>query len=428
MAIGAVPVVVTTVQAGTQHGGIYGYAAIDADGPFTARVRHARGLRTAPLSPVPFDLVSATTAAADGSWDISLRGPGAFILAPEGKRAPLFVVVRPSAPPPPASPDVIRFEAGEHRPGVINLRSGQTLYLAPGAIVHGAVKALRAERITITGRGSLVGDSFERLKGPSDYMVELVECSQVRIDGITLRGSWRWTVVPAYCRNVAISRVAILNGRFMNDDGINPCNSSDVTLDHNVFRCDDDTIAIKGVNWMRPAGEVPDGYAPLREPPTERITITNSLFWSDRARVILIGHESNTPRFADIAIRDCRVAKCGGLPFLLAEPASGTPLSGLTIERVRIDGPVASPVISIQPLSFSQWNHRSATKAFGPIDRIVIRDVHVPGGGDIRLKGGTAQLPMRDVRIASVVLGSATVAAGSPQLRTQLVEGLTVVP
>ncbi len=96
-------------------------------------------------------------------------------------------------------------------------------------------------------------------------MVEIVECRNVRISGVTLKNSAGWTLRPIGCETVVIDGVRIRNPfRGRNTDGM------DITACRNVFvsNCDivggDDGICLKSEN---PYG------GPVQ--PTKNIIITN---------------------------------------------------------------------------------------------------------------------------------------------------------
>jgi hypothetical protein len=53
--------------------------------------------------------------------------------------------------------NVIFFEPGEHNVGRLKLKSNQTVYIAPGAVVYGTLEGSEVENVTIKGRGILDG-------------------------------------------------------------------------------------------------------------------------------------------------------------------------------------------------------------------------------------------------------------------------------
>lgn len=62
----------------------------------------------------------------------------------------------------PNDPKVRYFGPGIHRPGRIEMHSGETVYLAGGAVVHGAISAREAQGIRVLGRGILDLSGYER--------------------------------------------------------------------------------------------------------------------------------------------------------------------------------------------------------------------------------------------------------------------------
>ena len=205
---------------------------------------------------------------------------------------------------------------GNFLTGGLELKSRVTLYLEAGCVLlgspnindyayhpgppvkgdangHHLIFAQRAEDITLCGPGTINGQGENywepnplRPPAPPDQawhdvasghfqaihnndrpspMVEIVQCRNVRISGVTLRNSAGWTFRPIDCESVFIDGVRIRNpfwGR--NTDGM------DITACRNVFVCNcdiiggDDGICLKSEN---PYGD--------DVPPSKNITITN---------------------------------------------------------------------------------------------------------------------------------------------------------
>ncbi len=53
---------------------------------------------------------------------------------------------------------------------------------------------------------------------------------------IILKGSYYWTIVPQDCDRVLIDHIRLAGSPVGNDDGVDPCNSSNVTIRNCFFR------------------------------------------------------------------------------------------------------------------------------------------------------------------------------------------------
>jgi len=195
------------------------------------------------------------------------------------------------------NPKVHYYGPGLHRAGVIELKNDETLYLAPGAIVQGGISARNAKNVKICGRGILCGDPWGWRDGPQPHMVMLHESENIHIEGVVLRCSWQWTLRMMGCRNVTIRNIKLCQGKNLNDDGIDPCSTSDVLIEDCFIRTHDDNISIKG-------------HCADRRP-SENIEIRNCLHWSDLSRILMVGPESHADRIGSIHMHECEVLWLG---------------------------------------------------------------------------------------------------------------------
>ncbi len=93
-------------------------------------------------------------------------------------------------------PGVIYFAPGIHNAGTINVSSGQTVYIADGALVYGHIWSGNATNVTIRGRGILDGAKLEHNPGLTrPWLVGLTNGSNVTIEGIVMRDAPMWTTV-----------------------------------------------------------------------------------------------------------------------------------------------------------------------------------------------------------------------------------------
>lgn len=107
------------------------------------------------------------------------------------------------------------------------------------------------------------GDGKDHYLRPTS--IELLECENVLIEGLTLRNSPFWNVHPVFCKNVIIRNLNIQNGT-TNDDGIDPDSCTDVLIENCIVDTNDDAISIK-------AGRDQDAWV---RSPSENIIIRNN--------------------------------------------------------------------------------------------------------------------------------------------------------
>ncbi|HLS65356.1 MAG TPA: glycoside hydrolase family 28 protein, partial [Ruania sp.] len=98
----------------------------------------------------------------------------------------------------------------------------------------------------------------ERVFGDGHHLrpnlLQLVDCQNVLVSGITFRRSPMWTVHPLRCTNVTVRGITV-DSHGPNNDGCNPESCRDVLIEDSTFDTGDDCIAIK-------SGKGPDGWHP----------------------------------------------------------------------------------------------------------------------------------------------------------------------
>ncbi|HPE95248.1 MAG TPA: glycosyl hydrolase family 28 protein [Bacillota bacterium] len=183
---------------------------------------------------------------------------------------------------------VIYYGAGTHDVGEIKLNSNQTLYIDGGAVVYGYVKAENADNISIMGSGILDGSKVDHAyTGSRKRMVSLVKCTNVTIDGVTVRDASTWGVVLDRCSDVTVTNHKQISYNF-NSDGFDILSCTNVLIDGAFLRNYDDNISLKAYNNTDCTG----------------ITMRNSTLWADCAHNMLIGPEAKEAeyenKFSDI--------------------------------------------------------------------------------------------------------------------------------
>ncbi|MEO1051874.1 MAG: glycoside hydrolase family 28 protein [Bacteroidota bacterium] len=92
------------------------------------------------------------------------------------------------------------------------------------------------------GKDDGYGDGEQHYLRPT--LIELYECKNILIEGVTLRDSPFWTLHPVFSKNITIRNIKVY-GEVLNDDGIDPDSCEDVLIEGCTVQTHDDAISIK---------------------------------------------------------------------------------------------------------------------------------------------------------------------------------------
>jgi hypothetical protein len=369
------------------HGGPYWFTNFDMSGAVVVRITSRRSLRNVVIRPQSYGI--KPTLVNDRTLTLTLDKPLKFSVEPDGRKGPLLLFANPIETDAPKAGDenVVYFGPGVHKPEKIVLGNNQTLYLAGGAVVKAEV-LVKGTNIRIYGRGILDGSDWKWRTGPVGNLIAIRNSTDVDINGITLRGSSHWTIVPRNSKRITIRNVKLCNSRVQNDDGINPCNSQDVLITDCFIRSDDDCIALKGLDFRGENSNV------------ERITVENSTLWCDRARIFLLGHESRAEYMRNVTIRNLDIIHFTMTPFLL-EPGEDMRLEDITIEDIRMHGEGQREFIRLRPVV----NQYMRKKVPGFIRNVQFKNITLEGqSGDylVQIQGADAEHNVRDITFENI--------------------------
>jgi hypothetical protein len=232
--------------------------------------------------------------------------PGQFTVEVDGTHHALHLFADPPEAESAKSgdPNVLYFGAGVHRPGKIQLKSGQSVYVAGGAVVYTALEGRGVTGVRIFGRGVIDTSEFERGQGGGS--IHLEDCSDVKIDGVIIRDSDLYGVSAFGCHKLAISDVKLVGFWRYNTDGIDLCNTQDATVRDSFIRSFDDSMVLKGVKG-RSGGARPLPGQSYHELPVRNIRVSGLVIWCDWGRALEIGAETSAPEMAEVVFRDIDV-------------------------------------------------------------------------------------------------------------------------
>jgi len=390
-------------------GGPYAFANFDLEGRVKVKVTAKRTLRNIVVRPQYPDVQLRVED--DHTVWITFGSPRKISVEPDGKKRPLLLFANPMEKDAPkaGAPAVIYFGPGIHQAGRVKVGDNQTVYLAGGAVVKGAIVA-QGSNIRILGRGILDGSDYEWRKGPANFTLGIMG-TNVEVNGITIRGSSHWTIVPRASRNVTVRNVKLCGSRVQNDDGIDPCNSQEVLITDCFIRSDDDCVAMKGLDLNTLNNNV------------ENVVVENCTLWCDRARIFLLGHESRAAHMRNITLRNLEIIHYTMTPFLL-EPGEEMRLEDVRIEHVKLHGEGQREIARLKPVV----NQYMQNKVPGHVRGVHFKDVEVYGelGAYLmQLEGADDGHRVQDVTFENVTVLGQQLKVDSPFMQVgQHVEGV----
>jgi len=318
---------------------------------------------------------------------IPISGPGKYIVETNGdKERPLFIMVHAPEVDAPAAddPEVIYYGPGLHIVDTLELQSGQTVYIAGGAVLRVTVPegevpqverdwagkpnyqdtfvAHHASDVAIRGRG-IVDTSM--LDWHARRAAFFQNCQQVRIEGITCVGTSHWTIHLSQSSDCII-RDLMLIGYRENSDGIDIVNSERVRVENCLIRTGDDAIVVKAMA----APPVPGGRS---------IHVNNCTVWNDKVRCFGITGETRTD-ISDVVFENCDIVhslavwteELGSLCIVVGD--SGT-IENIRFENIRIEDEQKYAMVCL--IFKDRW---SVDQEAGHIRNITFRNIQIPAG------------------------------------------------
>lgn len=219
-----------------------------------------------------------------------------------GTSLPLALLATPleTAVPKQGDDDVIYFGPGTHEPGVIQPRTGQTIYLAPGALVKGRIEARDVQNVAVRGRGILDSSQYSIRKEKTTGIL-FYKSSHITIEGIGHRSGTWWQVLFLLTDDAAVNHMNLF-GKTVNTDGIDIDGVRRFVARNCFIRCEDD-----GFGW-----HALDAAA-NGEPVTEDCLAEDCVIWNTAAgNGLRVGASMETGLFQNITFRNIDVLKHAG--------------------------------------------------------------------------------------------------------------------
>ena len=212
----------------------------------------------------------------------------------------------------PEDPEVLYFEPGIHKIRTLELQSGQTVVLAPGAILtpiqpdetdeilvendwagktnyQDLISANKKKNIRICGAGII---DLTALDWHARRSMVFCDCENIEIEDVIFIGAAHWTLPFFGCRNVHVNRARLLAYR-ENSDGIDLVDTQNALIENCFLRTGDDAICLKSM-------------ALTKQVETHDITVRKCIVWNDKVRAFGVAGESRHDIYNAI-FEDCDV-------------------------------------------------------------------------------------------------------------------------
>jgi hypothetical protein len=239
-------------------------------------------------------------------------------------------------------------------PGVyhnsLNPKSGETYYLAPGAVIFGSINLWKVNNVKVLGRGVVVYNGSQNpedddgwMQKPNWHCIGALQAHNVEIHGVTcLVRSRTWSIQMKDSDHFLYDDIRVMGGNpgNANQDGMDWLGGGDAIVRDSFFRASDDVFALQG-NW--------DGYqhdllvAPGHD--VANITVEHSVLSTSISNIVRAGWPEKTFNSHNFTLKDSDILQGGigscGLPFGLftfwgAKGAKGTH-TGYTFENLWLD-------------------------------------------------------------------------------------------
>jgi PKD domain len=280
-----------------------------------------------------------------GPVKLSISRPGDFL----NQARMLFLFADSPPAPPPSGPNVAIIPAGVHQ-GSLNPKSGDTIYLAPGAFVFGSLNLWQVDNVKVLGQGTIVYDGPQDANSDTGWMqkpdwhcIVSYEAHNVEIEGLTcIIRSRTWSIQMKDSTGLRFDDLRVIGGNpgNANQDGMDWLGGGDTIVNHSFIRASDDDLAALG-NW--------DGYtqAALTAPGADvsNVLIENTELSTSISNVVRLGWPQKIYNLHNFTLRDsdilhAGIGSCGQtfglLGFWGANGASGDH-SGVTFENLLLD-------------------------------------------------------------------------------------------
>lgn len=308
--------------------------------------------------------------------------------------------------PRPDDPNVIYFGPGIHEVTHLNVGDNKTVYIAGGAVVRAVLGPnekytvnkkdslhnyaptffLQGENIKFRGRGIIDASACT----PHSRDPLMVRGKNIQIEGVIIRDASLWTVPIRQSDSVLVDNIKLIGYRG-NSDGIDICNSRNVTVQNCFIRTMDDLVVVKADKGQGDA---------------KHIVVKNCVLWNELAHALSIGAEIRD-NVDDVLFTDCDVIHDKGREWSLRiYQCDAGSVSNVRFENIRIEE--SHRFVSLW-IGKAVW---SRDTEYGHIQGVTFKNIQAAGAPlTVELIGIDDQHGIKDVTFQHVLLNGKPLAS-----------------
>ena len=245
----------------------------------------------------------------DSSIGFSIRKHGQYTVEVNGEPHALHLFYDPIRNFTEYGSATYHFGPGEHYPGLITVKSDDSIYIDKDAVVYGSVFGIGVKNVKIYGHGILNAGWEERREKHGDIGwddettftpeavhtyggVRLYSCENIVMDGITICDPASYAVSMFDSSNIEIKYAKVVGLWKYNNDGIDFFNCENVHVKKCFVRSFDDSLCLKGITAFS-------------ERNMQDVVIEDCVFWCSWGKTCEIGVASACKEIKNIIFRNC---------------------------------------------------------------------------------------------------------------------------
>jgi polygalacturonase len=221
------------------------------------------------------------------------------------------------------------------------------------------------EQIAIEGPGVIDGQgaAFKGGFKARPYLLRIIGCREVSVQGISLRDSPMWVQHYLACDGLRIDGITVLSKCNANNDGIDIDGCQRVRISNCDIRAGDDALVLKST----------------LDRPCRQVVVANCLLNSD-CNAFKLGTESNGG-FEDILVSNCAIYDTH-LAGIALETVDGGTLEGVNISNLTMRN-VGAPIFIRLGNRARPYTAGRAAPGLGSMRNVSISDVQATGAGPV---------------------------------------------